>query len=267
MTLLRLAKVETMRLLSRPRLWVLLIILASAGALFAIHTVGADRDTLFALGAGVGLKPFGYATGVIFNQLPRLQYLLCLALPFVVCDTFASDRSTRYLGLLMTRGAPRWGLVASRTLANAIVSLVVVSVVSVVVVATSLLAAEQIHGEIGRISLFLPRLLDTTPALYFAIVFGTLVPICAGVTAIGVLAGVVWRSWLVAVLAPPIVVLMSYVLPLPASLVPFSPGARALYLDRVAPWATPGSTALYWVVVFVLLTAVAIIVYRRKEDL
>ncbi len=262
---LRLTRGEVRRLLGRLRLWVLVVLVSGWGAIVTTNAARAPYDFV-QLSDSVKIYPHLYATGLIHSQLSLLS-ILAMALPFVVCDTLPLDRKTRYVGLMLTRGVGRSRVIASRILAVLTVAAIMVLTVLAVVAMTALLAAEKAHGQIGATSAFLSSMLDSNPALYFCLVALVYVLICTGVLSVGVLVGALSTSWLNAVLLPPIILLVSMLAPLPQSLVPFSPGARATFVDYQTSWATPTQTAVYWCVVVVAVSVVGALVYGRREDL
>jgi ABC-type transport system involved in multi-copper enzyme maturation permease subunit len=255
---------EVVRLTTRVRFWVPVVLLAIAGILVARNV--AHSNMVF--GASDGYVEYGkYASAVILETLPILSFLP-MVLPFVVSDSLPNDRNRRYSCLLMSRGISRSRLVLTRVMAGAVVSVPAVVVVLAAVVAAAILNTPVGHdGEVGSISGFLPEMLSSNPSAYFGLVALAYFLATVAVLAGGVLVGVLTKSWLASVLVPPIVILVSQFLPLPEALQSLNPGARATFTDYSATWAEPYTTSAYWLVTAGLLTIAATIIYARKEDL
>lgn len=273
MLLVRLTVNETARALTRRRLWALVTIVTAAGVIMIILGARSPLGEVVEGQDGSRVAVYDYATSAAASHLSALS-LMALVLPLALGDTLAGDRRSRYVLLLVSRGASRTMVIASRVAAGLASSAFSIAVVLTVWLCVAALVTPRLHGRVGAAVTHSGGLLEAHPALFFAAVVGVSALACGTLVACSHLLSVVVPSVPVTTLLPPLLLIMGVWIP---ALFPragawaslsttLNPATRVQFLGSTAPWASLGSTALYWSVLLGCVLFAGIAAYVRQES-
>jgi len=252
----RAAQAETLRLVTRPRMWALV---AAVGAYGAVASF-AERD---AVARGAGVQPtvaLGAAVGL------QVMWLLVLAIPLVAGGSFGRDRDAGYLRLLYARGLTPTLAVVARLLAALEVATLSVAVVACTIVAAAMAREAGAIHELGSAVSFAPQLLGRSLLAWAVLVSAIYALAAATVLGVSTVLGV-FTSELAAQTVPPLLMLIlgfAFVGPL----WPLNPLERASFLQiHGVAWAvSPSQMTLYWLCGLILVTALAIGAVRARRE-
>ena len=253
----RTAQAETLRLVTRPRMWALVAAVGAYGAAASL----AERD---AVARGAGVQPtvaLGAAVGL------QVLWLLVLALPLVAGGSFGRDRDAGYLRLLYARGLTPTLAVIARLLAALEVAAFAVAVVACTIVAAAVARESGAIRDLGSAVSFAPQLLGRSLVAWVALVSAVYALATATVLGISTLLGV-FTSELAAQTVPPLLMLiLGFVFVGP--LWPLNPLERASFLQiHGVEWAvSPVQMTLYWLSGLTLIAGLAIMAVRARRGI
>jgi len=253
---LRLAVREAVRLLVRRRC----IVLCCALVGLAMFIMRPEAEAL-SRGSGIPVS----TQLLLVSGLPVLE-LAILASPFLFGGSFAEDRRSGRVALVLARGQSRAGIVASKNLGIAIASAVVSAGMTTAIAITAAIQAPALRNPAAPMtSLFEGSLLAQTPLGWTAL--------CAVLYALA-MSAIGTASTLVAALnhgrmlseTIPILFVLALALILPAPLRWLDPYTRLGFLTTSSPWNTAPAALLYWVSVLGLLYASGTAAYALRKD-
>lgn len=257
MMLIRLIAIDSARILTRARLWVVVAVVAAFGAW------GVMNERRLALPDGTTMTAWlALADGM------RVMSILPLAVAFGAGDVFARDRQTRYVALMLSRGAGRRMVVAAMLGGLGVVSVAAVALVTGVLAAVAfVLFPSAVPTGTREVYPFLPDLLGTMPPLHTVALWAVYSLSCLGVLGVSLAIGAVARNPIVASAIPPVGVLLAG-LALPQALQWLNPLERMMFANTwQAAWTAPQNMAAYWAVVIVSSALFATVWFVRTDDL
>lgn len=265
---------DTVRLLSRRRLWVLTAVVAIAGAIMIVNGARSPFGQIIEGRDGSRVIVYNYATAATAAHVGALD-LMALVLPLALGDSLARDRRSRYVALLVSRGASRLAVFVAWVVAGLLVSATTIAVVLGAWLATATVVTPRWHGPVGAVVTHGGALLDSQPLLYFLLVIAVSSLACGATVASCYALSIIAASPPICVLVPPLILLIGIWIPNPRLgdgtvaelLTTLNPAVRAQFLSSPFAWAGFAPSALYWTSALTCLLVAGSTAYRCKEAL
>lgn len=269
--LARLVIGDTVRAMSRRRLWLLTSIVAGAGAIMIVRGAASRFGTVVQAEDGTSIAVYDFATVTVAYHLSALS-LMAFVLPLALGDTLAQDLRSRYVVLLMSRGVSRASIYLSRIISGVVAAAFSLSIVTAMWLGVACVVTPHFRGPVGAVVAHGSALLTAQPLVYFVAAVGLSSVACGTVLAMCYGISLVVASGPIAALVPPLSLLMGIWLPelfssggTSSVLTTLNPAVRITFLGSAGAWAAFGSTAWYWMFVLSGVAFFGVIVCTRTE--
>lgn len=244
---------ELARLLTRGRLYLLILAMAAIG----IAAIVSDSHTRVVGSAGA-MTPS--APILFLGMLDQMSFLFIIW-PMAVGGTLAEDLESGFASLLVTRVGSRSAWLGSKLAAAFVVALSAFTAIAAVWLGTALVLAPWDLRGLTDIITFGDGVAARHPLLLALFVIVVLALAATTVAMLSALLGAITRSPVMSQFGASVAYLLC-MLGLPQRINPLT---RASMLSFIAPWMTPASTALYWSATLSLLVLGTFMVIRWKE--
>ena len=239
---------EAVRLLTRGRFGVVLVLLCGANIAWMLST----RSSLV---SGPGVEGIvGYSAPMLFIDALGQFTTAFFIWPLVIGGTVAEDLHTGLSALLITRAGSRARWLAAKIGGAFVATLAAALVLAAVTAVGASLMAEWDTANISASVALAPELAEAAPLLYGFGLACALAVAGTGVALLAIVLGALGAAPVTSQVGACVVYIMAALALPPAA----NPHMRADFATGFAPWATSTSMALYW---FGLCAALALLAY------
>lgn len=248
-----LVKHELARLWTRRRIYVVL----AGMALVGVVAIVGDSDAMVSTAAGT----MRFTAPMLFLATVDQIAFLFIFWPVAIGGTTAEDVSSGLVTLLVTRAGSRISWINSKLAAATLTSLLGFTLIAGIWLGASVAVAPwDLYGLSGTVS-FGGTAAASHPIAAAAGVVAILVVAGAALAMLSALIGILTASPLMSQIGSS-VLYVAAILSLPPQINPLS---RASMFSFQAPWMTPMSCAVYWIVVLAALSGAAYLAALRRE--